>query len=74
MGLVLRRKRGEALRIGDALVTVADVRRSGVRLVIDAPRDVVVDRVDDPAGRGRNGGRRDGSGITDGTEARGAGA
>jgi carbon storage regulator len=43
--LILTRKLGEAIRIGeDVVVTVMDVHGTQVRLGITAPKDVVVDR------------------------------
>lgn len=43
--LVLTRRLGESIRIGhDVVVTVVDVRGDQVRIGIDAPREVVVNR------------------------------
>ncbi|KFZ28190.1 carbon storage regulator [Pseudidiomarina atlantica] len=43
--LILSRKIGESLKIGDEVtVTIADVRGSQIRLQIEAPRDVAVHR------------------------------
>ncbi len=45
--LVLSRRVGERLLIGDDIVlTVIDVRSDGVRLGIDAPRDVRINRAE----------------------------
>lgn len=45
--LVLSRRVGERLVIGnDIVVTVLDVRSDGVRLGIDAPRDVKITRAE----------------------------
>ncbi|MBO1751280.1 carbon storage regulator CsrA [Actinotalea sp. BY-33] len=45
--LVLSRRVGERLVIGDDIViTVIDVRNDGVRIGIDAPRDVRVNRAE----------------------------
>lgn len=45
--LVLSRRVGERLMIGDDIViTVIDVRSDGVRIGIDAPRDVRVTRAE----------------------------
>lgn len=45
--LVLSRRVGERLFIGDNIViTVIDVRSDGVRIGIDAPRDVRVNRAE----------------------------
>ena len=41
--LILRRKAGESLLIGDRIrLTVMDVYEGGTRLAIDAPRDITV--------------------------------
>ncbi len=41
--LILRRKSGESLLIGDSIkLTVMDVYEGGVRIAIDAPRSVTV--------------------------------
>ncbi len=41
--LILRRKAGEALLIGeDVKITVLDVGEKGVRLAIDAPREIPI--------------------------------
>ena len=42
--LVLRRNVGEAIRIGNAEVTILQVQDKSVRLKIDAPSDVKVMR------------------------------
>lgn len=42
--LVLTRQKGEAIRIGDIKVVVAEIRGDRVRLAIDAPLDVPVHR------------------------------
>ena len=43
--LVLARKIGETIRIGDDItVRVVDVQRGQVRLAIDAPREIAVHR------------------------------
>ncbi|MFO1468676.1 MAG: carbon storage regulator CsrA [Steroidobacteraceae bacterium] len=43
--LILTRKSGETIRIGDSIaVTVLEVKGTQIRLGIDAPKDVVVDR------------------------------
>ena len=43
--LILTRKEGEQIRIGeDILVTVLDISRSGVKLGIKAPKDVSIYR------------------------------
>ncbi len=41
--LILRRKAGEQLLIGETIkITVMDVSEGGVRLAIDAPREITV--------------------------------
>lgn len=41
--LILRRKPGEQLLIGDNIqITVMDVSEGGVRLAIDAPREITI--------------------------------
>jgi carbon storage regulator len=46
-GLVLTRRPGEAIVIGDGItVTILEVRGMQVRILIDAPRDVAVDRAE----------------------------
>ena len=41
--LILRRKAGESLQIGDEIkLTVMDVYEGGVRLAIDAPRKITI--------------------------------
>lgn len=43
--LVLTRKEGEKVRIGDDIVvTVVDIDRNRIRLGIEAPRDISVNR------------------------------
>ena len=43
--LILTRKEGESLRLGDDItVTVVSVKGGNVRIGIDAPRDVAVHR------------------------------
>lgn len=44
--LVLARKQGETLHIGDATVTIVEIRGDKVRIAIDAPRDVAVVRAE----------------------------
>ena len=45
--LVLSRRVGERLMIGDdVVVTILEVRSDGVRLGIDAPRSVVINRAE----------------------------
>ncbi|MBS0613587.1 MAG: carbon storage regulator CsrA [Proteobacteria bacterium] len=43
--LILTRKSGETIRIGDSIaVTVLEIKGNQIRLGIAAPRDVAVDR------------------------------
>lgn len=42
--LVLSRHKDEQIWIGDVCVRVLEIRKGKVRLGIDAPKDVVVDR------------------------------
>lgn len=43
--LVLQRKEGESIMIGDSIeITIVDMRKGFVRLGIEAPRDVSVHR------------------------------
>ncbi|MGQ4276426.1 carbon storage regulator CsrA [Pseudidiomarina sp. E22-M8] len=43
--LILSRKVGESLKIGDDVtITIAEVRGSQVRIQIDAPREIAVHR------------------------------
>ncbi len=43
--LILSRKAGESLKIGDDVtITIAEVRGSQVRIQIDAPREIAVHR------------------------------
>jgi sRNA-binding carbon storage regulator CsrA len=44
--LVFKRRKGEAVRIGDCLVTVAELSPSVCKLVIDAPANIVVWRAE----------------------------
>jgi len=58
--LVLTRKEGEAIRVGDEVrVVVVEIRGNQVKLGIEAPQSVVVDReerVDDEKEEGDGGG------------------
>lgn len=47
--LCLGRKVGQQIKIGDAVVTVLEVRGSIVRLGVEAPREIQVSRPDKPA-------------------------
>ena len=43
--LCLSRKKNESFYIGsEIIVTVAEIRRDKVRLIVDAPREIPVDR------------------------------
>nr|AKH48332.1 hypothetical protein [uncultured marine virus] len=47
MALVLTRKKGQAIAIGDAVVTIGEVSRGGlVRVLIDAPRETRILRTE----------------------------
>ena len=57
--LVLSRKLHESIVIGDdVIVTVVEIRNGQVRLGIDAPRDMPVDRVEVAEARLRDVGRK----------------
>lgn len=62
--LILTRRQGETIRIGeDVSVTVVGVNGSQVRLGIDAPKDVAVDReeIAERKQREKQGGQADGN-------------
>lgn len=44
--LVLKRFVNQRIRVGDVIITVVDVRGKAVRLGIEAPSDVQIDRVE----------------------------
>lgn len=44
--LVLTRRRGESVRIGDVIVTVCDIRNNSVRFGIEAPKNVNIVRTE----------------------------
>jgi sRNA-binding carbon storage regulator CsrA len=44
--LVFKRKRGQAVRIGNILVTVMDTSRGNTTLVVDAPAEIAVWRAE----------------------------
>jgi hypothetical protein len=46
--LCLGRKQGEQIRIGEAVVTVLEVRGKIVRIGIEAPREIPISRPDKP--------------------------
>lgn len=46
MRLVFKRKKGQAVRIGDSLVTVTDTARGHITLVVEAPAEVAVWRAE----------------------------
>lgn len=48
MSLTIRRKRGQSVRIGEAVLTVEASGFGGTRLRIDAPDHVRIVRLDDP--------------------------
>ena len=43
-GLKISRRRGEAIVVGDARITVAEIGEREVRLYVEAPRDVTISR------------------------------
>lgn len=43
-GLTIRRKPGEQIQVGSAVITIRQVRGENVRVNIDAPPDVVIYR------------------------------
>lgn len=66
MAYVVQRKVRQAIRIGNVVVTVRRITAGNkVRLVVEAPSDVRIERIDDPQQE---------PGDVRGTEAPGAGA
>lgn len=51
MGMVVTRRAGEAVRIGDALVTIVRLRNGRVKLRVDAPRETPIE-IPPPVSRG----------------------
>ena len=67
--LILTRKEGESLRLGDNItVTVVSVKGGNVRLGIDAPREVAVHREEIYERIAGGGAREDGSAAVGGGE------
>lgn len=57
--LVLTRRPSECIRVGDHIgITVLDVRGNQVRIGVEAPRDISVDREEIYLLKRRNAGRR----------------
>ena len=56
MGLAIRRKRGQKIKIGDSIViTIGEIRGDIVQVVLDAPREIRIERVEERAGdEGKN--------------------
>ena len=53
MALTLRRKRGQSIKIGDNIViTIGEIRGDIVQVVLDAPREIRIERVEERAGNG----------------------
>lgn len=50
--LVLARKQGESLRVGDAVITIRRISGKQVKVTVEAPRDVRVSRVNNENGKG----------------------
>jgi len=46
MGLVLSRKQGESITVGDVTITIAKLKGASVRIKIDAPKDVKIMRTE----------------------------
>lgn len=52
MALILRRKRGEAIKIGDnIIITISDTRDSHVQIRIEAPWEIPIQRIQGEANR-----------------------
>ena len=53
MALTLRRKRGEAIKIGDdIIITISDTRDSHAQIRIEAPREIPIHRIDGETANG----------------------
>ena len=53
MALALRRKRGEAIKIGDdIIVTIGETRGSYTTVLVEAPREILIHRLDGEASNG----------------------
>ena len=53
MGLAIRRKRGQKIKIGDNIViTIGEIRGDIVQVVLDAPREIRIQRGEERAGNG----------------------
>ena len=48
MGLAIRRRRGQKIKIGDNIViTIGEIRGDIVQVVLDAPREIRIERVEE---------------------------
>ena len=53
MALTLRRKRGEAIKIGDnIIITISDTRDSHAQIRVEAPREIPIQRIEGEAANG----------------------
>ncbi len=53
MAFTLRRKRGEAIKIGDnIIITISDTRDSHAQIRVEAPREIPIQRIQGEAGNG----------------------
>jgi carbon storage regulator CsrA len=53
VALTLRRKRGEAIKIGDnIIITISDTRDSHAQIRVEAPREIPIQRIQGEAGNG----------------------
>ena len=53
MGLAIRRKRGQKIKIGDNIViTIGEIRGDIVQVVLDAPREIRIQRVEEKGNDG----------------------
>ena len=57
MGLAIRRRRGQKIKIGENIViTIGEIRGDIVQVVLDAPREIRIERVEE---RNNNGNAND---------------
>ena len=48
MGLAIRRRRGQKIKVGDNIViTIGEIRGDIVQVVLDAPREIRIQRVEE---------------------------
>lgn len=53
MGLAIRRKRGQKIKIGENIViTIGEIRGDIVQVVLDAPREIRIQRVEEKGNDG----------------------